>query len=64
MAYAASMPPLKRSERAVFWFTKHWLAVFNIAWGVFIILPFLAPVFMQIGATGLGDGDYFVYQFF
>ena len=64
MAYAAAAPPLKRSERAVLWFTRHWLAVFNIAWGVFVILPFLAPVFMQIGATGLGHGVYFVYQFF
>ena len=38
--------------------------MFNIAWGVFVIAPFLAPVFMQIGATGVGNGIYFVYQFF
>jgi len=59
---AASM--LKRSERGVYWFARHWLALFNIAWGVFVIMPFLAPVFMQIGASGVGDGIYFVYQFF
>ena len=64
MAYAAAAPSLKRSDRFVLWFAKHWLAVFNIAWGVFVIMPFLAPVFMQIGATGLGNGVYFFYQFF
>jgi uncharacterized membrane protein len=64
MAYVAFAPSLKRSERFVLWFAKHWLAVFNIVWGVFVILPFLAPVFMQIGATGLGNGVYFIYQFF
>jgi len=57
-------PLLKRSERWVYWLAKHWLAVFNIAWGVFVITPFLAPVFMRIGATGVGNGIYFVYQFF
>jgi uncharacterized membrane protein len=55
---------LKRSERFVYWLAKHWLAIFNIAWGVFVIMPFLAPVFMQFGATGLGNGIYFFYQFF
>ena len=59
-----SAAPLKRSDRMGLWFTRHWLAVFNTAWGVFVILPFLAPVFMQIGATGLGNGVYFIYQFF
>jgi hypothetical protein len=28
------------------------------------IVPFLAQVFMQVGATGLGNGIYFFYQFF
>ena len=64
MAYVATASSVKRSERFALWFSKHWLAVFNIAWGVFVILPFLAPVFMQLGATGLGNGVYFIYQFF
>ena len=54
----------KRSERWLHGLSQHWLLVFNIAWGVFVITPFLAPVFMQIGATGVGNGIYFVYQFF
>jgi uncharacterized membrane protein len=44
--------------------TDHWLLVFNLAWGVFVLAPWLAPVFMKIGATGVGDGVYWFYQFF
>ncbi|CAG0936899.1 hypothetical protein TFLX_05796 [Thermoflexales bacterium] len=55
---------LKRSERGVYWLATHWLAVFNVAWGAFVVAPFLAPVLMQAGATGLGHGIYFFYQFF
>jgi uncharacterized membrane protein len=62
--YVGTVALLKRSERWVYRLAKHWLAVFNIAWGVFVIAPFLAPMFMQIGATGVGHGIYFVYQFF
>ncbi len=54
----------KRSERILYWLTDHWLLAFNIAWGVFVIMPWLAPVFMKVGATGVGDGIYWVYQFF
>jgi uncharacterized membrane protein len=64
MAYAAVAPSVKRSERFALWFSQHWLALFNFAWGAFVILPFLAPVFMQLGAPGLGNGVYFIYQFF
>ena len=39
----------KRSERLVYWLAQHWLWVFNIAWGVFVVTPWLAPVFMKIG---------------
>ena len=64
MTVAAVAPSVRRSERFALWFARHWLALFNVAWGVFVLLPFLAPVFMQIGATGLGNDVYFIYQFF
>ncbi len=54
----------KRPEKVTRWLAQHWLAVFIVVWGVFISAPFLAPVLMQIGATGVGNGIYFVYQFF
>ncbi len=50
------------SERIVYWLSAHWLLVFNAAWGVFVIVPWLAPVFMKLGFDGLGHGIYFVYQ--
>ncbi len=63
-AQIAALPAWKRSEKIVWWFAKHWLTVFNVVWGIFVVAPFLAPVFMQIGATGVGNGIYFFYQFF
>ena len=54
----------RRSERFVHWLSQHWLLAFNIAWGVFVIAPWLAPVLMNIGATGPANVVYFVYQFF
>lgn len=28
---------------------RHWLALFNTAWGIYVLLPLLAPVFMHFG---------------
>ncbi len=50
-------------DRAVGWLARHWLAVFNIVWGVFVILPWLAPVMMRTGLTGPAKGVYFAYSF-
>lgn len=46
------------------WFEWHWLFTFNAAWGVFVILPFLAPLAMTAGLTWLGRAIYFIYSFF
>jgi uncharacterized membrane protein len=46
------------------WVEAHWLAAFNTAWGIFITLPWLAPVFMRLGLTWPGRAIYFVYSFF
>jgi len=56
--------PIRRSERFVYWLSQHWLLMFCILWGVFVILPWVAPLLMQIGATGPANAIYFVYQFF
>ncbi len=53
-----------RVNRGVGWFAKHWLMVFNAFWGLFVILPWLAPIFMQLGWTRAGRILYFVYNFF
>ncbi len=41
---------------------RHWLAVFNTLVGIFFVLPFLAPVFMHVGLTGIGHLIYVVYS--
>ena len=50
-------------NRAVLWLARHWLAVFNILWGVFVILPWLAPVMMRVGLTSPAKSVYFAYSF-
>ncbi len=43
---------------------KHWLAFFILLYGVWVWLPFLAPVFMHNGWTGAAEALYFTYSFF
>ena len=43
--------------------SRHWLASANLFWGVLIGLPWLAPILMRAGATGLAKGIYTSYSF-
>ncbi|MBN1218763.1 MAG: DUF2085 domain-containing protein [Anaerolineae bacterium] len=69
---AKSSPPARqvvrpgsiRAAKINRWFAKHWLLTFNAAWGLFVILPWLAPIFMQVNLPGFGKAIYFVYNFF
>lgn len=42
-------------------FLRHWLLLFNLIWAVFVITPWLAPVFRNIGWTGAADAIYLAY---
>lgn len=46
------------------WFGAHWFETFLIVYGLWVFVPFLAPVFMQLGWTGTGRAVYFMYSFF
>ncbi len=46
------------------WLGHHWFETFLVIYGLWIFLPYLAPVFMQIGWTGAGNAIYFIYSFF
>ena len=46
------------------WISAHWFAVFLTIYGLWVFVPFLAPVFMQLGWTGAGKAIYFIYSFF
>ncbi len=37
------------ANRLVLWIARHWLAIFNVAWASYVVLPFLAPVLMAAG---------------
>ena len=52
---------VKWYERFDFWLSHHWLAIFNVVVGVFVVTPYLAPLFMRLGWTGLADRIYFLY---
>jgi uncharacterized membrane protein len=51
-------------NRAVYWIGRHWLLVFLVVWGLFNLLPWLAPVFMKAGWEGAGRAIYTLYTFF
>jgi uncharacterized membrane protein len=49
------------ANRLVYWLSRNWLLVFGLAWGLLIVLPWLAPVFMKLGWTGAGKVIYLLY---
>jgi len=55
-----SNPP--GSYRLVQFLEKRWFFVISLVLGVYVGLPFLAPVFMYIGWSGPGRVIYFIYS--
>lgn len=51
------------ADGLVTWIARHWLALFNTAWGLYVFLPFLAPVFMQMGWMAPARLIYGLYSF-
>lgn len=51
-----------RIDKAVYWFSRHWLAVFNVLVLIYVGLPILAPVLMNAGVTGPARVIYTVYS--
>jgi uncharacterized membrane protein len=49
-------------DRGIFFFTKHWLAAFNLFVLAYVGLPFLAPVLMNAGLTGPAKSLYTIYS--
>jgi uncharacterized membrane protein len=52
------------TSNVVVWFARHWLAIINLMWGVYLLLPFLAPFLLEIGLVGPARIIYSVYGFF
>jgi uncharacterized membrane protein len=43
---------------------RYWFSWFSVVYGVFVLLPWLAPVLMQVGAEVPGRILYTIYSFF
>ncbi len=43
--------------------SRRWMLVFSLAYGLYVGLPFLAPVFMKIGWEGAANVIYTIYSF-
>jgi uncharacterized membrane protein len=50
-------------KRVVLGISQHWLFFINLLIGIWVALPWLAPVFMHWGWTGAGKTIYFIYSF-
>ena len=57
-----AQPVVSRSTSS--WLSHYWFETFLIIDGLWVFLPFLAPVFMHIGWDGAGRVLYFIYSFF
>jgi uncharacterized membrane protein len=51
------------ASKLVLGIARHWLTMFNMAWGLYVVLPFLAPLLMQSGLTVPAQVIYTVYSF-
>jgi len=62
---AVTTTTLPKPKRSIFhWIGDHWFETFLIVYGVWVLAPFLAPLFMRVGWTGAGKAIYIVYSYF
>jgi uncharacterized membrane protein len=50
-----------RLNRIVYWLSRHWLFSISILIGIWAGLPWLAPLFMELGWIWAGKAIYFLY---
>ncbi len=50
-------------KRIAMEFARHWLLFLNVLIAIWVVLPWLAPVFMQLGWSGAGKAIYLFYSF-
>jgi uncharacterized membrane protein len=46
------------------WMSRHWPEIFFVVYGLWVWLPWLAPILMHTGWDGAGRALYFIYSFF
>jgi uncharacterized membrane protein len=50
------------ANRLLHGLSRHWLLVVSLMLGLYIGLPWLAPLFMKLGWTGAGNAIYLIYS--
>lgn len=56
---------VSKQNRSLFqWIGDHWFGTFLIVYGAWVFVPFLAPIFMEMGWTSAAKATYFIYSFF
>ena len=50
------------ANRVVLGLSQHWLLIFTLLWGLYVGLPWLAPVLMKIGWADAGRVIYLIYS--
>lgn len=51
-----------RAVRATYAFTKYWLILFLVLFGIYNFVPFMAPVSMKLGWMSVGNTIYDIYS--
>src|SRR5512138_2567527 len=64
MAVVVKATSSNTRQSLVSWLTHSWVGIFLLAFGLWVFMPFLAPVFMHLGWSGAGRSIYFFYSFF
>lgn len=49
-------------DRIIFWLSKHWIVILNTLALLYVGLPVLAPILMHLGASGVGNAIYRLYE--
>lgn len=49
-------------NRLVYALARHWLLAFSLLWGLYVGMPWLAPLFMNLGWTGAAKVIYTIYS--
>ncbi len=63
-AYTPSIPAVSTWDRILYSASSHWILVWGFFFGLYVSLPFLAPVLMRLGWAGGGKAIYLIYSFF
>jgi uncharacterized membrane protein len=59
----SEIPQESLIKRIMLGFARHWLLFVNLLIALWVLLPWLAPVFMHWGWTSLGKAIYLIYSF-